>query len=34
MAAGRGRDALPRHMQIVERINAQHLDGLRASGPA
>ncbi len=23
---------LPRHMQIVERINAQHLDGLRASG--
>jgi starch phosphorylase len=23
---------LPRHMQIIERINAQHLDGLRASG--
>jgi starch phosphorylase len=25
---------LPRHMQIVERINAQHLDGLRSSGVA
>ena len=23
---------LPRHMQIIERINAQHLDGLRAAG--
>ena len=23
---------LPRHLQIVERINGQHLDGLRASG--
>jgi starch phosphorylase len=23
---------LPRHMQIIERINAYHLDGLRASG--
>ncbi|MFO1306511.1 MAG: glycogen/starch/alpha-glucan phosphorylase [Burkholderiales bacterium] len=23
---------LPRHLQIVERINAQHLDGVRASG--
>ena len=23
---------LPRHMQIIERINAQHLDGLRSSG--
>ena len=23
---------LPRHMQIIVRINAQHLDGLRASG--
>ncbi|HTP98837.1 MAG TPA: glycogen/starch/alpha-glucan family phosphorylase, partial [Casimicrobiaceae bacterium] len=23
---------LPRHMQIIERINAKHLDGLRAAG--